>query len=283
MIRKKVIFLFAILICFTSCFLLSFHISYKKFSKESYSKNCTTVLSSNIVEKKQPKEPKKVKEIKKDIPINYTHKDYLNKLKELNLYQNIFNDENLNFRHAVLHFQSSKNLCCDGIIGKDTRKVLMNETSHEVKDKLPNSMKHGHLIIINKDKRILSTYINGNVYKKYPIAAGANSSYTPEGKFTIASKLKNPTWISPKTGQKIPGGTYKNPLGKRWLGLSINGGSSYGIHGNCNPYSIGTNASLGCIRMFNSDVVELSDYIPINCPVIIGTSKKLKDLNILQP
>ena len=34
--------------------------------------------------------------------------------------------------------------------------------------------------------------------------------------------------------------------------------TSYYIHGTNNPYSIGTFASFGCIRMYNRDVKKLS-------------------------
>jgi L,D-transpeptidase ErfK/SrfK len=43
----------------------------------------------------------------------------------------------------------------------------------------------------------------------------------------------------------------------------------YGIHGTNNPPSIGTAASNGCIRMFNKDVEELFNKIPVNTIVRI--------------
>ncbi|MCL2337426.1 MAG: LysM peptidoglycan-binding domain-containing protein, partial [Firmicutes bacterium] len=61
-----------------------------------------------------------------------------------------------------------------------------------------------------------------------------------------------------------PGGI----LGTRWMGLSIPGGI-YGIHGTNNPSSIGTAASLGCIRMFNQHVEELFPRVSIGTAVTI--------------
>lgn len=61
-----------------------------------------------------------------------------------------------------------------------------------------------------------------------------------------------------------PGG----PFGTRWLGLSAPYGD-YGIHGTNNPSSIGKSVSNGCIRMFNNDVIELSNLVPIGTSVTI--------------
>ncbi|RXI47018.1 murein L,D-transpeptidase [Clostridium tetani] len=308
MFNKKAKIITTLLIAIVLCFYTSYKISYKKFSAETYKSPTTSKViltdtkSKNNDTKKDKPNPNKKKEDKvnenknndekkKEIPKktkpsnienkNYSYENYFNKLKEIGLYKNRFNDENLDFRYAVLQFQSSKNLNCDGIVGPETSKYLMNENNNP-SDSVPETLKHGYSMVINKDKRILTVYLDGKVYKKYPVAAGASPSYTPEGKFTIVSKLINPTWISTRTGQVISGGTPQNPLGKRWLGLSIDGGSMYGIHGNNNPWSIGTNVSLGCIRMFNNDVEELFDLIPMNCPIWIGYSNNLNSWGISQ-
>ena len=47
-----------------------------------------------------------------------------------------------------------------------------------------------------------------------------------------------------------------NPLGDRWLTL---GSSSYGIHGTNNVWSIGRNATHGCVRLYNDDMRALFD------------------------
>jgi lipoprotein-anchoring transpeptidase ErfK/SrfK len=57
-----------------------------------------------------------------------------------------------------------------------------------------------------------------------------------------------------------------NPLGTRWLGLSVKG---FGIHGTNVPQSIGKNASHGCIRMRNSDVEELFELVQVGDAVEI--------------
>ena len=46
-------------------------------------------------------------------------------------------------------------------------------------------------------------------------------------------------------------------------------GSGIGIHGNNDIKSIGNLSSMGCIRMYNEDVIELEQYIRLGTPVII--------------
>jgi hypothetical protein len=72
----------------------------------------------------------------------------------------------------------------------------------------------------------------------------------------------------------IPGGIPENPLGPRWLGLNAlgTGGSSYGVHGTNNPYSIGTYASSGCVRMYNQDILWLYERAPVGAGVEIINS-----------
>ncbi|MDH4982288.1 L,D-transpeptidase [Hyphomicrobium sp. D-2] len=50
-----------------------------------------------------------------------------------------------------------------------------------------------------------------------------------------------------------------NPLGVRALYL---GSSFYRIHGTDAPWTIGTAASKGCIRMYNKDVLDLYPRVP---------------------
>lgn len=123
----------------------------------------------------------------------------------------------------------------------------------------------GSRIIIDKSTNRLHFLRDGQVVQTFPVATGRHPSYTPEGNFTVVVKLVNPYYS--RLG--IPGGSPANPLGVRWLGLSIGGGGVYGIHGTNNPASIGTYASAGCIRMHNKDVIWLFDRTPLGTPVTI--------------
>jgi lipoprotein-anchoring transpeptidase ErfK/SrfK len=78
----------------------------------------------------------------------------------------------------------------------------------------------------------------------------------------------------------VAGGSPDNPLGKRWMGLDIGGGYTYGIHGNNDENSIGKYVSLGCIRMHNSDSEELFEKVFIGMKVVIGTDITLASYGI---
>ncbi|MBX3359098.1 MAG: LysM peptidoglycan-binding domain-containing protein [Phycisphaeraceae bacterium] len=84
---------------------------------------------------------------------------------------------------------------------------------------------------------------------------------TPVGAFIVKprSKLVNPPWINPRTGQKFAADDPANPIGERWMGLegvdeATRTAVGYGIHGTIDPSSIGKEQSMGCVRMGSNDV-----------------------------
>ena len=108
--------------------------------------------------------------------------------------------------------------------------------------------------------------------KGYGVAVGQPAYPTPTGLFSIQSKQVNPTWTAPNSpwagemaGQQVAGGAADNPLKARWMG--VNG--AVGIHGTGQPWSIGTRASHGCIRMTVPDVIDLFRRVSIGTPVLI--------------
>lgn len=125
----------------------------------------------------------------------------------------------------------------------------------------------GVYLEIDKATNRLHVYLNDHIIYTFRVATGKEKSQTPSGTFKIITKIKEP-WYIPK---KIPGNDPKNPLGTRWIGLSVpnTGGYKYGIHGTNNPSSIGLYISQGCIRMHNKDVEWLFEHIPLKTTVII--------------
>lgn len=110
---------------------------------------------------------------------------------------------------------------------------------------------------------------NNTVVTKFPVAIGKASTPSPIGEWTIINR----------------GAKEKSQFGSRWLGLNVPWGV-YGIHGTNRPYSIGTMASAGCIRMFNRDVEKLYALVKEGTKVFIINepfgvlSRGLKDLNL---
>ena len=118
-------------------------------------------------------------------------------------------------------------------------------------------------ILISIPDRQLALVDDGKVVKTYPIAVGANGSPSPQGDFTIISRVSNPNWTH--KGQVVPPGK-NNPVGSRWIGLSLKG---YGIHGTNAPRSIGKAASHGCFRMGKKDVEELFTLVRVGDTVAV--------------
>ncbi len=116
-------------------------------------------------------------------------------------------------------------------------------------------------IVVSFPDRKLALIEGSTVIKVYDIAVGKPSTPSPTGEFQIINHIANPTWYGP---DKIVGPGAGNPVGTRWMGLSVKG---YGIHGTNAPASIGKAASHGCIRMRNRDVEELFELVGVGVTV----------------
>ena len=96
--------------------------------------------------------------------------------------------------------------------------------------------------------------------RSFPVGLGEHNS-TPLGAFRVRpdSKLVNPQWTNPRTGEHFGKDDPKNPIGERWIGLEGTDEKTkllagYGIHGTIEPQSVGRQASMGCVRMLDADV-----------------------------
>lgn len=151
------------------------------------------------------------------------------------------------FHTTIALIKRSNNLTSDIIRPGQRLKVLTAKVS----------------IIVDKSQNKLFLKINDEIFKVYPCSTGEFNS-TPTGKFKIVNKLVNPVWF--KAGAIVPPESPENILGTRWLGLSLKG---YGIHGTTQPETIGQQVTQGCIRMYNKDVEELFDIVPVDTEVTI--------------
>jgi L,D-transpeptidase ErfK/SrfK len=115
---------------------------------------------------------------------------------------------------------------------------------------LPDPATIPYRIVISKGNKTLQLFRNNILIKTYPIAVGRMLAQTPVGTFVVVNRQPN------------PGG----PYGAMWLSLSKAG---YGIHGTNDPSSIGKSVSLGCVRMYNQDVLDLARQIPNGTSVTI--------------
>jgi lipoprotein-anchoring transpeptidase ErfK/SrfK len=61
-----------------------------------------------------------------------------------------------------------------------------------------------------------------------------------------------------------------NPLGPRALYLYRDGHDTYfRLHGTTEPETIGTAVSSGCIRLFNQDIIDLYNRVPVGTRVVV--------------
>lgn len=137
-------------------------------------------------------------------------------------------------------------------------------------------------VIINPATKHLYFITGNNKAIRYGIAVGA-AGFQWSGEALVTNRRQWPTWTPPKEmierkpelskwekGQ--PGGP-TNPLGSRALYLTTNGVDyGYRIHGTPEWWSIGRNASSGCIRMINQDVIDLYNRVPDGAKVIVLTA-----------
>lgn len=163
---------------------------------------------------------------------------------------------------VVRRWQTEAGLFADGIVGPATWEALARDVV------LPTTAPAVHhptgeiSIVVDTNRLTLTVYSDGEPFKTYPVAVGRprELTLTPIGEWRVIHKALN--W----------GGGF----GTRWIGLNVPWGI-YGIHGTNKPYSIGTRASAGCVRMFNRDVEELYTWIPIGTPVrIIGVKPNIR-------
>ena len=125
-------------------------------------------------------------------------------------------------------------------------------------------------IYVDKFENIMVLKKNGEPFKTYRVATGKNN-YTPEGVFKIVDKMIKPPWTRPD-GKIIESDNPEYELGERWMPISAPG---FGIHGTNKESSIGKQATLGCVRMYNADVIELYNIVPRGTEVeIVDTAKK---------
>jgi L,D-transpeptidase-like protein len=130
----------------------------------------------------------------------------------------------------------------------------------------------GQIIVSFGDKRLYYIAQTGQAIS-YPIAVPREKSRW-QGVTAISQKRENPSWTptpdmikeNPRLPRWVPGGHPFNPLGVRALYL---GSSMYRIHGTDAPWTIGTAASKGCIRLFNEDVLDLYPRVRIGTKVTV--------------
>jgi lipoprotein-anchoring transpeptidase ErfK/SrfK len=134
-------------------------------------------------------------------------------------------------------------------------------------------------IIIDGDRKLLYYVLPEKKALRYGIGVGKDG-FGWAGIVKVGRKAEDPVWTPPaemiarnpdlaKYANGMPGGP-DNPLGPRALYLYEGGRDTiFRIHGTTQPWSIGLNASSGCIRLKNEDIIDLYDRVQVGSKVIV--------------
>jgi lipoprotein-anchoring transpeptidase ErfK/SrfK len=136
-----------------------------------------------------------------------------------------------------------------------------------------NQIERQYATVITVDRKNfkLRLFKNLRVAVEYGVAVGRSGLETPTGIYHVLEREVNPPWHVPNSswagslaGTTVPPGP-SDPIVARWMGL----GGGIGIHGTDEPFSIGSAASHGCIRMRPADVIALYPRVPLGTTVYI--------------
>jgi lipoprotein-anchoring transpeptidase ErfK/SrfK len=142
-------------------------------------------------------------------------------------------------------------------------------------------------ILVRKTERTLSLYDGTQLRKVYPVVLGKDPVWaklhqgdhrTPEGEYHIVNKYFHPFWSrfmmldypTPANEEIYAWSRTHGVLPARGRGAPGIGGA-IGIHGteDENLNRRGKNWTEGCVSLFNDDVDELYDLVPIGTRVVI--------------
>lgn len=129
-------------------------------------------------------------------------------------------------------------------------------------------------IVIKTSQRRLYYVIGPDTAIQYPVGVG-RAGMAWSGTAYIDGKYIKPAWSppdmirreNPRIPRVIASGSSANPMGA--AAMTLSGGGQYAIHGTNNPGSIGGFVSHGCIRMYNSDILDLYGRVGLGTKVVV--------------
>ena len=135
-------------------------------------------------------------------------------------------------------------------------------------------------IVVNVPERHLYLVEAGGRAIRYGIGVGRTEGTNFRGSAIIGRKEKWPHW-TPTANMMAAMPVYRhyaggmdggpdNPLGARALYLYRDGKDTFfRLHGTSEPESIGQAVSSGCIRLFNQDIIDLYNRVPVGTHVTV--------------
>jgi lipoprotein-anchoring transpeptidase ErfK/SrfK len=135
-------------------------------------------------------------------------------------------------------------------------------------------------IVVNVELRRLYLIEPGGKALRYGVGVARTAATNFRGTAVIGRKEKWPHWTpTANMMQAIPmyrhyaggiDGGPENPLGPRALYLYKDGHDTFfRLHGTTEPETIGSAVSSGCIRLFNQDIIDLFNRVPVGTKVVV--------------
>lgn len=160
----------------------------------------------------------------------------------------------------------------DEILAVGEKNAAVIAVKGEIDTEDPKVATPGQAIYVDTNACRVHLYENGSEVKSYPCTPGKSGYSTPKGDWKLSYKDASPTWYNPHSDwaadmpESIPPGP-NNPLGLRALAVSCGGGIF--LHGTTNTGQLGSPGSHGCVRLANSDIVELYNRVSAGIPIFI--------------
>ena len=146
---------------------------------------------------------------------------------------------------------------------RDTGLIL---STPEAAVEVPVARMKNFSITVDLSDRTLYLISDGEVVRRFPVSVGQEGYSTPPGTYHIGHMIWNPSWRPPASAWARdhhfePPNSPGNPMGR--VKMFFREPDLY-IHGTYLPSSLGNARSHGCIRMRNTDAVELAKIVMVN-------------------
>ncbi len=149
-------------------------------------------------------------------------------------------------------------------------------------------------ITVDLSDRMLYVMRGDETAREYRVAIGKPQHPTPRGSFRVSRLVWNPRWVPPdaewaREKRAREPGDPRNPMGRVKIFFRA---PDYYIHGTRETDSLGEAESHGCIRMRNSDVIELARMVMENGGAarspgwfqrVINRVRSTQDVRLSQP
>ena len=117
---------------------------------------------------------------------------------------------------------------------------------------------------VDRSARTLTLRRKGRKIRSFPVAVGRPGTETPVGRFAVTDKLHPDDPGSPYGCCALALSGHQTKLIDGWPG-----GDRLAIHATPNVETVGSAASLGCMRAYTADIRRLMRTVPVGTPVFI--------------